>query len=308
MKARKSEQAKPCPYDIPPAPQLDPETLKKLDLWNALEFFRVEALLRSKSVWTLYQQASRRKSKSVCPVERRGRWKLLSSHVYKRKGESASTVLRLLCDETLRTHVFIDDGWLVLWGAHHRYLRPDPYLNPPQRSRFDISDGILDLSALARAGKLDLRTLSHNLQKEQKLFLYLRINCAVAPEPSLNVIRSLLQDKHRAVTVHVGKPNIDPCTGMHTFPFHPRKDPPITEVRAWLKYLQCYDLRHRDGLTDDAIATKVYGNEESGGAEVNAKQAVRRFTLLIAAAEKNAWPPTNLSSAKKRLTLTNPAR
>ena len=221
---------------------------------------------------------------------------------------SSSTIRRLLSDETLRTHVFIDDGWLVLWGAHHRYLRPDPYLNPPQRSRFDISDGILDLSALARAGKLDLRTLSHNLQEEQKLFLYLRINCAVAPEPSLKVIRSLLQDKHRAVTVHVGKPNIDPCTGMHTFPFHPRKDPPITEVHAWLKYLQCYDLRHRDGLTDDAIAIKVYGNEESGGAEVKAKQAVRRFTLLIDAAEKNAWPPTNLSSSKKRRAPTNPPR
>jgi len=41
----KAKTHTPCPYDLPPAPQLNSETFKKLDPWNALEFFRVEALL-----------------------------------------------------------------------------------------------------------------------------------------------------------------------------------------------------------------------------------------------------------------------
>jgi len=285
----KAKSDKP-PYNIPPAPQVNSETLKKIDQWNALEFFRVEALLRSKSVWTLYQQASRRRGKVDCPAERQERWKLLSSQVYRQKNMSASTRRLLLSDETLRTHVFIDDGWLVLWGAHHRYLRPDPYIPPPQPSRFDISEGILDLSALAQDGKLDLKTLSHNLQKEQKLYLYLQINCSVAPETNLKVIRSLLQENHKALTIHAGKPDIDPSTGMHTFPFHLRKKPPINDALAWVKYFQCYDLRECDALSFGMIAQRIFG-QSGNQAYRRVEQAHRRVSKLISDAEQNNWPP-----------------
>lgn len=282
------------PYDIPPAPKLDSKTLKNLDLWNALEFFRVEALLRSPSVWTLYQRTIRRKGKVVCPVEREERWQVLSSQVYK-QNMPASTARRLLADETLRSHLFIDDGWLVLWGAHHRYVT-DPSLNPPQPSPFDISEGVLDLSALEQECKLDWGTLRTNLQTKQNLNLYLKINCSVAPEANLQVLRSLLQNKHKVLTIKIGKPNIDPSTGIHTFPFHPRKNPPIKDYLAWWNYFQCYDLQHCKGLTYEAIGSRVYGNDEVGDTALHAQKAVYRVTRLIAAAEVNTWPPNNLSS------------
>ena len=207
----------PYPYSIPPAPQLDSESLKKLDLWNALEFFRVEALLRSESAQTLYRQISKQGDESV-PTDRLERWKLLTRHVFKRKGETASNVSRILSSNTLREDLFVDDGWLVLWGAHHRYLRPDPFLEPAKQSEYDISDGILDLSAFAREGNLDWLKLRHDLEQKQKLFLFVRIECSVPPETNLKALRPLLRDRHKALTIHQGEPIIDPETGMHTFP------------------------------------------------------------------------------------------
>ncbi|MEE9271256.1 MAG: hypothetical protein V3V49_13470, partial [Candidatus Krumholzibacteria bacterium] len=189
---------------------------------------------------------------------------------------------------------FIDDGWLVLWGAHHRYVRPDPWVKPSEHSRFEISDGVLDLSLLAQAGKLDEKTLLHNLHQEQKLFLYLKINCAIPPETNIEGLRPFLRQRHGTVRIHVGKPNIDPSTGEHTFPWHPRKKPPINDYPAWLKYFQCYDLLRHHGQTPDEIATKVYGNEQSAGSVDVVNKAVSRAAKLIAAAEQNAWPPTNL--------------
>lgn len=54
----KARTVLPYPYDIPPPPtKLDTKKFSRRDLWNALEFFRTEALLRSKVVWTLYKEA-----------------------------------------------------------------------------------------------------------------------------------------------------------------------------------------------------------------------------------------------------------
>jgi hypothetical protein len=47
--------AHPYPYKIP-APQLDWATNKKISQWAALEFFRIEALLRSEEVQRLYRK------------------------------------------------------------------------------------------------------------------------------------------------------------------------------------------------------------------------------------------------------------
>jgi hypothetical protein len=86
----------------------------------------------------------------------------------------------------------------------------------------------------------------------------------------------------------VEKPTIDPMTNEQTIPFHPRTLPPITEVRAWVKYLQCYDLRHLQGLSYGQIATEVYGDHKQ---RETAEKAVIRVGELINAAQVNAWPP-----------------
>ena len=45
----------PYPYTIPPATYPDPATIKKLDPWHVQEFFRIELLLRSRTVMAMYQ-------------------------------------------------------------------------------------------------------------------------------------------------------------------------------------------------------------------------------------------------------------
>ncbi len=293
------------PYDIPPPPLNQiAKKFNRRELWNALEFFRIEALLRSKKVWTLFRKAPRRRRKAKPEVKSVHQWIVLfGQNKFKLRGNSSSIVPEQIWDKTLRNRFALGDGWAILVGSHHRHLKLNRTLIPVQNekatehSSIHLSDGILDLSALARRHNSSFNR--EGLKEDQKRFLYLRIDCAVAPENTVKVLRRLLQDRHKDVTLPMEKPSVDPNTWEQTIPFHPRKNPPIDKVHIWLKYLQCYDLRHRDGLTYGAIGTQVYGNDESGDSELHARQAVYRFTLLIAAAEKNAWPPTNLSSSKK---------
>lgn len=284
----KAELQTPYLYRIPPAPQLDSETLRGLDLWNALEFFRIEALLRSESVQNLYQLVSQHNHSKPCPADRLKRWKLLCRHVFKRKGETRAKVLSLLADPTLRDYLFIDDGWLVLWGAHHRYLRPDPWLKHSVRHRAEISDGILDLSILAQEGKLDEKALLRYLRQEQQMYFFPRITCAITPEANVKALRRVLQQRHQALTINIGKPNIDPETGEHTFPWHPRKNPPIKDYLAWAKYFLCYDLR-KSGLKHEEVSIRIYRNDIN--AFDKTRLAIKRVENLIRAAEQNDWPP-----------------
>ncbi|MDR4470396.1 MAG: hypothetical protein MRJ68_19220 [Nitrospira sp.] len=49
--------ASPYPYSIQ-IPKIDQNSIKQLDLWAALEFFRIEALIRSKEVQRLYLEGA----------------------------------------------------------------------------------------------------------------------------------------------------------------------------------------------------------------------------------------------------------
>ena len=294
-----------CPYNIPSIPKSSQvsKTLNRRDLWDALEFFRIEALLRSQLLWALYQQARRRASrhKGVRVPHPKNRQQWIAWYGRNKvilRGEANADVRALLWDDTLRDRFAVADGWAILLGSHHRYLKVDLAPNafeipdPNNRSSFRLSEGIVDLGALAREHNYGLPL--KELRKDQKRFLYLKIDAAVSPTGNINGLRDLFEKRHKAVTVTVQQPTIDPRTGKQTIPYHPRKDPPITDVQAWLKYIQCYELRHFQGLQDDEIATKVYGSEESIGFVETVQKAVSRFAKLIAAAEKIAWPPTNL--------------
>lgn len=293
----KASTHKPYPYDIPPAPQVDSITFERRDLWNALEFIRIEALLRSKIVWALYRKASQRKVKAAPEFKSREHW--LQQHValfgqnkFKLRGESSAAVRPLLGDETLRDRFAIGDGWAVLLGTHHRHL---PFRNAFKYLPFWISDGIVDLSAMAKAReRIPEWTIQlKDLQVEQTHYLYLRIDNAVEPQINLKELGRLLQERHKARTVVVGKPAINPITGEYTFPFHPRKDPPIRNILAWLKYFQCYDLR-KSGLSIKETADRVYPNANNSTAKV--KSATKRVQAMIQAAQNKDWPPKKHTS------------
>ncbi len=285
----KGNPPKPCPYDLPPAPQLGPESLKKLDPWNALKFFHVEALLRSEAVWDLYRKASRRKGNSDPQVRSLELWLFLfggDKPKLKLRGKASAAMRRLLGDGTLRYRFSVDDGWAVLLGSHHRFLTSCLCAPSPL---FWISEGILDLAALHRSPDLyfDLKYL----QEEQSRYLYLRIDGAVAPYGNIGALEPVLRKRYEALSLPVEKPTIDPRTGVCTHPFHPRKHPRIKDAHTWLEYFQCYD-RRQSGLKPKEIAERVYPNDIN--ALDKAKLGIRRVGKLIQAAEQNDWPPPNL--------------
>lgn len=297
----KNNATKQYPYDIPPPPK--PEKISKdltrRDLWNALEFFRIEGLLRSQPVWALYRiishRLSRRKGK-VCPEPKNmQQWiAWYGQNKVQLRGEACAHIRNLLWDSTLTERFVIGDGWAILSGSHHRHLRLDlgqevSVLSDPndlKGSSLWISEGIVDLGVLARVENYNPSL--EELQKEQKRFLYLKIDTAVAPTANIKNLSDLLKKHHKSVMVAVEKPTIDPITSEQTIPFHPRKPPPITDVCAWLKYFQCHDLRHLQRLTYGQIATEVYGNHRL---RETAEKAVTRVEQLINAAQVNAWPP-----------------
>ena len=295
----KANTQKPYPYDLPPLPDptLISETSDKRDRWNAWEFFRIEALLRSEAVWALYKQASRRRGTSDPKVRSVELWTFLyGQNRIKLRGEASAPIRRLLCDESLRTHFAIDDGWAVLLGSHHRYLRfnRDVALAP-----FEIHEGIIDLSALHRTPDLSFNL--KYLEEEQSRYLYLRIDTGIAPSAIRKALEPFLRDRHKAVTVET--PTLDPSTGVCSISFDPRHDPPIIKPRAWLKYFQCYDHRRCDGPSYGEIGKRVYG--KSPGSSIRAvkkrrsiyhevKRACANVEKLIHVAQKQCWPLPHL--------------
>jgi|APIni6443716594_1056825.scaffolds.fasta_scaffold3686889_1 hypothetical protein len=75
------------PYSIPPVACPAKDMSQKLNPWRVLEFFRVEALLRSQKVMDLYKDNG--------------------------------------TDEQFRSLYKVEKGWEVLRGAHHVYLSLD---------------------------------------------------------------------------------------------------------------------------------------------------------------------------------------
>lgn len=293
-----------CPYALPSPPKPDQvsKTLNRRDLWNALEFFRIEALLRAVSMWDLYrrafQKASKRKADVVPQPKNVQQWiAWYGQNKVRLRGKACADVRALLWDKTSCDRFAVVDGWAILLGSHHRLLRfglqldisviPDP--NDIKRPSVWISEGIVDLCASARTHHWIVPL--EELQKEQKRFLYLRIDASVAPTANVKQLRTFLKKHHKAATVPVEKLTIHPITGEQTTPFHPRKDPPITNVPAWLKYFQCYDLR-TSGLQPEEVAGRVYPQDI--GAVEKVAQAVKRVKKVIEAAESNDWPPRNI--------------
>lgn len=299
--ALKTNAHKQYPYDIPPPPKPEQisKALNKRDLWNALEFFRIEALLRSPTVWALYRNASQRASRrrgDACPeTKNMQQWVAwYGQSKVQLRGRACAHVRKLLWDGSLRDHKAVTDGWAILLGSHHRHLKLDmgPMVsllldkNDERRSSFRISEGVEDLCILAR--EYNYSPSLQELQMEPRRFLYLKIDPVVAPTANIKNLSDFLKKHHKSVMATVEKPTIDPITGEQTIPFHPRTPPPITDVCAWLKYIQCYDLRHLQGFTYGQIATEVYG---SNRLRETAEKAVIRVEQLINAAQVNAWPP-----------------
>ena len=268
---------KPYPYSIPPAPELDPEIARKLDRHDVLRFFQIEGLLRSEVVWGHYHQATlrTRRRRTAPMVTNLELWLFLfGENRLMLRGGADAPMRRLLWDESLRERFNIDDGWAVLLGSHHRYLRP-------RKPVFRIGEGIVDLSLLHQSRHLEFRL--EYLEERHSRNLYLMIDTNIVSSSDLAALKEVIRQRRKQLQIS--------DTGR-------QKALTIKNPSAWLSYLRCYDFREREGLSRDEVGKRMHW--APGGRSVQARigqasarrevtRAVRNVKLLIAAAEKGPW-------------------
>lgn len=272
----KPHTPKSYPYSIPPPPELHPEIARKLDRHDVLRFFQIEALLRSEVVWEHYRQATlrtrlRRTTPMVTTIEL---WSFLfGENKLKLRGEADAPIRRLLWDESLRDRFGIDDGWAVLIGSHHRYLHP-------RKPQFRMGNGIVDLSILHQSPPLEFRL--KYLEEEQSRYLYLMIDSAEVTLSDLAVLKEVLLRRQQ----------------VEWRPAGVRKAPLIMDACAWLRYLRCYDLHNKEGLTVDEVGRRVLGAparrtapaaKKRASARRAVNRAVKNVKALIDSAQRGPW-------------------
>jgi len=284
-------KAKPYPYQIPPVEIFDPTTEGDLEQWEVLEFFRIEALLRSAEVMTLYQK----KPPNPCPD---------------------STLL----SDSLWMNFAVPFGWNVLEGFHHLSLIPggmdkagvNVYKEQPNRL-----SGILDLKAWflhppedlppdwftsqPKDRQIDLsptEDLKKTILASGERYLYLRIDTAYPPHTILKAMENLIKPRHKIQGVEnpAKLPDLkilSPDEVIRIIPTHPTKKSPIRSIPVWLDYFKCYDLRRCEGLSFGEIAKRIY---PPGGAKARdrAEKAITRVERLIHCAVHRDWPPFSL--------------
>lgn len=241
----------PYPYEIPPVtcPKIMPNP------WHALEFLRIEALLRSPTLHKLY----RRKTKYI--------------------------------------HEKYSIGWYVLKGGHHSWLVPQDELEPGNPQGWG-DKGLRDIGAIAKHLLPEqLEALKGDITADDSHLMYVEINPAFPPKTILEALRPILAERHKTTSDERGITrrirHLDHRLNPYGWiiPFHTRIKPPIRDIKTWLNYLRCYDLRHCQGLSFGQIAKQVYGNYLKRDL---AEKAYVRVARLIQAAEKNDWPPSRL--------------
>jgi hypothetical protein len=152
------------PFAIPPVHYPDNDNASKLNVWNVQEFFRIELLLRSKTVQTIYRMGA--------------------------TGPESNVVLGL-------TYGFT---WDVLQGSHHRYLRVSsgPADTIPGLSVMTFQKLASMLETLGQfRSKLPDEFRTQVVKNMHARFLGLLIDPAIPPDTVLSAIRPTVEERHK---------------------------------------------------------------------------------------------------------------
>jgi len=281
----------PYPYKILPVVCPTQTDAEALDPWFVLEFFRVEALLRSNKVTKLYAQDM----EAGC-LGHLDNTSYFTEPYWALTREDAK-------NDSLHKGYKVAGGWLTLKGMHHKYLSPEQTERLfAKRGRPIHAESVInineELAPGLRLGKepfevlLKLFQINLELDMEKsggKRFLWLRVDTAFPPQTIIRILKPQLETLHR---------NIGEVEWEQTGPaiFHPKRRPLIqgyTGIKKWFDCLTCYDLRTRDGLSFSKIATQLYGTRTDQTYE-RAERSYKRFNQLIVAAESDNWPPKGI--------------
>ncbi len=273
MPVKPTKKAEPYPYEIPPIEYLKDRNPKNLNPWDVQELFRVEALLRSKTVMDLYRQSF------------------------------SSSQKRSQLTDSLYVHYSVFPGWWVLKGRHHYLMRDQTKSKYSKVQPFHTS-GISNLktshkltSQTPDKGEKAFEYLKESILSENPKYLYLRIDATYSTQKIISGLRMLIAEQKILIE----------NTSDESQWFHPEFVEDHMQGRTfiggqrnksktfrrfdsstWIDYFRCYDLRKCEAKSFGRIATKVYGDSKKY--EV-AEHAYKRVCTLIAYAETNNWPP-----------------
>jgi len=290
-------------YEILPIPSLTSDVIKRLDPWAVLEFFRIEALLRSDLVRKLYDEF-------ITSLIKEG----LITKTLKPQPKISDIEFLILGRDPLAQNYYVSGGFYeILHGAHRIYLDPNyaDKLNKHRvtkprlkwQSQWWVYPGssILYLENTYQAGKGFSHLYDEETQKsfedlilkKHPRYLWARLDAAFPPSAILNELRKELTKRHKKFN------EISPFSPSRTrkgkrrgqYYTHPTKQPPIRDFTTWVNYFRCYDLsdlRDGEGKTDGQIAAEVYGDSNKRD---SAKKGYDRVSILIHYAETHNWPP-----------------
>lgn len=214
-------------------------------------------------------------------------------------------------------------GHSPLDGTHHALLS-EPVVDKEwakkiaQLGHVDMGLGILDLGILATLppnvnvhhGNLMLCGPSDGLadclaylRNSNPRFLCLRIDTSHPVGTIIARLRSLLREKQKQATKVLPDNLVGFSDRLQKTPFR--------KIKAWLEYLQCYDL-FQSGKTTEATGKQVYNGNDNESDRANL--AIRRVKYLIKYAEdlaseqeqenkkrikkpkknRTLWPPHNI--------------
>jgi hypothetical protein len=315
-------KAEPYPYAILAVKRSDIPTIEKLDAWKVLEFFRIEALLRSRTVQALYKEDEGSDESERKLFKQYGfTWSVLEGSHYHLLGVPACIALRdakaeaekvmvvkVMAENAEAEQAKVDEAVAsALRGfeaerlarakaerlAHakaERLVQADPALEAWLSERAGIR---AETERLARAGIHVVDTGGAPIAASLDLrYRYVLIDTAHKPATIVKGLRPLLDTWHKntcsKALMRWPKSDYGLVSDFRQ-PHHPSKRPPICDPEAWLLYLNCYDLRYASGLSIGEVSKRVYANYKNKWRK--AETAIRRVTALIAAAERNEWPP-----------------
>jgi len=243
------------PYPIAPIAYLKDKVLKHPNTPAVLEFFRIEALLRSKKVIEKYKTLTAKKDMKesevarVCGLPGNGVWQ----------------------------------------GVHHAYLlENDPIMlanvGEQPNDQYGIHDLQDDLFLVGNfpnvlSGSI-MWELERQMRQKDSPFLWVRLDSRHGPNTIWKRLKKLLEKKQKPQS-----------TESDSYPKALSLQSPIQDIKAWIDYFRCYDLRHCDGKSYKEIAFEVYKNAPIQRKTDHVQKAVDRVTTLIQYAESNNWPP-----------------
>jgi hypothetical protein len=170
---KQTRQRDPYPYPLPGLSPLEPETVKNVNPWAVLEFLRIEALLRSKTVMELYRS----------------------------EGPRLESGVKLM----LRYRV----NWSVLEGSHHRYLDAPSSLETAAPGIWLLSLNNL----MWLAGALSSLTEKESSDRQESFFhwvrnemLWLCIDGSLPPDLVIKALRPILAQRSKATRESSWKP------------------------------------------------------------------------------------------------------